>query len=179
MILTDREISIALENRQIIIDPLPDSEAFSSTSVDLCLADRFVTWTTQAGVPIQPGAQGFSYASLGNLQSSTLTESFSLDRHAFVLAWTKELIELPVNARLAARVEGKSFLARLGIGVHITGPTIHSGFKGQIQLEICNLGPRRIILDAGMKICQLIFELTLGTPGKGYQGAFAGQSAGS
>jgi len=37
-------------------------------------------------------------------------------------------------------VEGKSSLARLGIGIHITAPTIHAGFKGPIQLEICNYG---------------------------------------
>jgi dCTP deaminase len=35
---------------------------------------------------------------------------------------------LPHTARLAARVEGKSSLARLGLGVHVTAPTIHAGF---------------------------------------------------
>jgi dCTP deaminase len=30
----------------------------------------------------------------------------------------------------------------------------------------------------GMRICQLIFEQTLGTPEKGYQGQFAGQKSG-
>jgi len=38
-----------------------------------------------------------------------------------------------------------------------------------------NFGPHEIVLDAGMKICQLIFEQTRGTPEKGYQGIFAGQ----
>jgi dCTP deaminase len=43
------------------------------------------------------------------------------------------------------RVEGKSSLARLGIGVHVTAPTIHAGFGykkddddypgGPLQLE--------------------------------------------
>jgi dCTP deaminase len=36
-------------------------------------------------------------------------------------------------------------------------------------LEICNFGPHDVVLDAGMKICQLIIEQTLGTPEKGYQ----------
>jgi hypothetical protein len=35
-----------------------------------------------------------------------------------------------------------------------------------------------IVLDAGMTICQLIFEISLGTPAKGYAGQFSGQSAG-
>jgi dCTP deaminase len=65
----------------------------------------------------------------------------------------------------------------LGLGIHVTAPTIHAGFRGQIQLEMFNAGPQTIILDAGMKICQLIFEQTSGTPEKGYSGVFAGQKA--
>jgi len=37
VILTDREIQIALDKKQITIDPLPALEAYSSTSVDLTL----------------------------------------------------------------------------------------------------------------------------------------------
>ena len=55
---------------------------------------------------------------------------------------------------------------RLGLGIHVTAPTIHAGFgAGQkedlgspIQLEIFNLGPWIIRLDEGMRICQVIFE---------------------
>ena len=68
-------------------------------------------------------------------------------------------------------------MARLGIGIHITAPTIHAGFKGQLQLEIVNHGPADVVLRPGMPICQLIFEQTLGTPEKGYAGIFAGQSS--
>jgi dCTP deaminase len=82
---------------------------------------------------------------------------------------------LPASSRFAARIEGKSGLARLGLVVHLTAPTIHAGFKGQIQLEMVNLGPNEIILDVGMPICQLIFEMTLGTPVAGYAGRYFGQ----
>lgn len=80
-----------------------------------------------------------------------------------------------MNARLAARVEGKSSLARFGLGVHITAPTIHAGFKGRVRLEIFNNNIVPIRLITGMRICQLIFELTLGTPDHGYQGQFLDQ----
>ena len=80
------------------------------------------------------------------------------------------------SPRLAARVEGKSSLGRLGLGVHITAPTIHAGFNGRIRLEIINHGSLPIRLRAGMRICQLIFEQTLGTPEKGYSGRFVGQN---
>lgn len=101
----------------------------------------------------------------------------------YLLGWTIEKVQLPHQARLAARVEGKSSLARLGIGVHVTAPTIHAGFgykKGDdsypgtpLQLEMWNCGPLDIKLVEGMPICQLIFEMVDGTPEKGYDGQFS------
>jgi dCTP deaminase len=40
-----------------------------------------------------------------------------------------------------------------------------------------NHGKVPIRLRVGMRICQLIFEQTLGTPDKGYQGQFANQGS--
>jgi dCTP deaminase len=96
----------------------------------------------------------------------------------FILGWTAETLELPLHSRLAARVEGKSSLARCAIAIHVSAPTIHAGFEGQIQLEICNIGPLHVRLIPGMAVCQLVFEQTLGTPAKGYRGQFSGQEAG-
>jgi dCTP deaminase len=42
---------------------------------------------------------------------------------------------------------------------------------------MCNFGQQDIMLDVDMRICQLIFETTLGTPAKGYAGRFIGQKA--
>jgi dCTP deaminase len=88
-----------------------------------------------------------------------------------------EYVNLPMDSRLAARVEGKSSLARIGVGVHITAPTIHAGFEGQIRLEIMNHGHLPVTIKPGMRICQLIFEQTLGTPERGYKGKFSGQKS--
>ncbi len=62
----------------------------------------------------------------------------------------------------------------MGIAVHVTAPTIHTGFGykkddesfpgSPLQLEIWNVGPLDVKLEAGMPICQLIFELVDGTP---------------
>jgi len=178
MILTDREIEIALERGQISIEPRPSREALSSTSIDLTLANTFAEWLARPGQAIRPGAEGYVYSQVAReLQRRIDVDQYTLPPKAFVLAWTAERISVPVNSRLAARVEGKSSLARLGVGIHITAPTIHSGFEGQIQLEMFNFGPNAIILDAGMRVCQLIFEQTVGTPSKGYQGVFAKQTA--
>jgi len=104
-------------------------------------------------------------------------EGFLLHPGKLTLGWTKEFVDLQTTARLAARIEGKSSLARLGLAVHTTAPTIHAGFRGQIRLEMVNHGPLPIRLRTGMRVCQLIFELTLGTPDLGYKGQFDSQVA--
>ena len=177
MIMTDREILSAINSHQIFIEPPPNVDAYSSTSVDLTLSDKFTTWIASPGVNIRPGKPGHKYSDLARFQNSITDRKYELKTMSFVLAWTAEEVKIPNSSRLAARVEGKSSIARLGISVHITAPTIHSGFEGQIQLEMFNFGPHDIILDAGMRICQLVFEQTLGTPNKGYSGAFLHQSA--
>lgn len=176
MILTDREIGAALKHGYITVTPEPAPDAYSSTSLDLKLGRKFTTWRATPGVPIRPGHPGYSYKSLKHMQETKEDQdSFTLAPQKFVLGWTEEQVAIPMFSRLAARVEGKSAMARLGIGVHVTAPTIHCGFEGPIQLEIFNFGPHDIILDASMSICQLIFEQTLGTPDKGYAGAFQNQ----
>ena len=176
MVLTDREIEQALSQKQIIIDPRPNlAEALSSTSLDLTLSDRFSEWKSMPGTSISPGAEGYDYENTLSLQSHQTSNNFTLKPKSFVLAWTLEEVILPFYSRIAARVEGKSSLARLGVSVHVTAPTIHSGFEGNIQLEMYNFGNLDIILSKGMRACQLIFETTLGTPSKGYSGQFSGQ----
>jgi dCTP deaminase len=112
-------------------------------------------------------------------------DGFVLTPGAFVLGWTEERIGLPHTSRIAARVEGRSSLARLGVGVHVTAPTIHAGFGvtddpnypgTRIRLEVWNCGPLAVCLQKGMKVCQLMLEEVHGTPEKGYQGTFTTQA---
>src|SRR5207253_8656250 len=49
---------------------------------------------------------------------------YELKRERLILGWTRERVELPYHSRIAARIEGKSSLARLGLGVHVTAPII-------------------------------------------------------
>ena len=185
MILTDREIQSAIQCKQIIIEPLPDVTAYSSTSLDLTLSKSLRIWKKEPvkGVEriICPSTEGYKFADFAKEFSDSKelgADGYVITPHEFILGWTAENVELPTSARLAARVEGKSSLARLGIGIHITAPTIHAGFNGAIQLEICNHGLLQVRLVPGMPVCQLIFEQTLGTPDKGYAGQFSGQSGG-
>jgi len=182
VILTDREIKLALLNKLIIIEPAPDDKAFSSTAVDLTLDDNISEFKEDGtgGIEqaIDPSHQYFQPEKTLALISNKITitqEGYLLKPNRLLLAWTREYVNLTSHNRIAARVEGKSSLARLGLGVHVTAPTIHAGFDGHIRLEMVNHGKLPIRLRTGMKICQLIFEQTLGTPDKGYQGQFSGQ----
>ncbi|MGH7101172.1 MAG: dCTP deaminase [Acetobacteraceae bacterium] len=183
MILTDREIKIALERGSLVIDPRPDERAFASTSIDLTLDQTFSVFRqSQAGVDvsIDPALDGFDHDAameqITQRQTIDPIDGYLLPPRKLVLAWSAEYLDLRRDPRLAARVEGKSSLGRLGLGVHVTAPTIHAGFDGRIRLEIINHGLIPVKLRAGMRICQLIFEVTLGTPDKGYRGRFAGQN---
>jgi dCTP deaminase len=181
MILTDREIKSALKKKLIAIDPAPATNAYASTSVDLTLDPLLrIFRNTGAGVIIDPGLPGYQVKQLllGVTDPFTIPASgFDFARGTLILGWTKERVELNLKAKLAARVEGKSSLARLGLGIHITAPTIHAGFVGTIQLEMINHGPNHIKLRPHMPICQLIFEMTKGVPEKAYKGQFSGQKA--
>jgi dCTP deaminase len=185
MVLTDREIEASMSLGQINIVPPPKATAFSSTSLDLTLSKLIRVWKPAPAKGVEqtvcPADDGYKYDEFVK-QFTTLQEipenGFVLSPGVFMLGWTVEDVQIPSHARLAARVEGKSSLARLGIGIHITAPTIHAGFNGNIQLEICNHGPLNVKLKFAMPVCQLIFEQTYGTPAKGYTGQFAGQQAG-
>src|SRR5436190_851914 len=114
MILTDREIQLAMENGQIEITPEPDDEAYSSTSLDFTLSEPGELRNVLPGQPIRPGAAGYNYGQLTARKTRiTSLHNHTIHQTEFILAWTRETIYLPVSSRIAARIEGKSGLARL------------------------------------------------------------------
>ncbi|HEX5728758.1 dCTP deaminase, partial [Microbacterium sp.] len=82
-------------------------------------------------------------------------EPFILHPGEFVLGSTFELITLPDD--IAARLEGKSSLGRLGLLTHSTAGFIDPGFTGHVTLELSNVATLPIKLWPGMKIGQLCF----------------------
>lgn len=90
-----------------------------------------------------------------------------------VLVSTSEWIDVPNN--LCCRVEGKSSLGRIGLLTHITAGFIDSGFKGNITLELFNVGKYPIVLHNGCKIAQLVVEKLDDTVENLYDGNYLGQ----
>ena len=58
---------------------------------------------------------------------------------------------------IAARLEGKSSLGRLGLLTHSTAGFIDPGFSGHVTLELSNMATLPIKLYPGMKVGQLCF----------------------
>lgn len=186
MILSREEIKLALESGAISIDPAPNDDQYSASSVDLHLGEEFSQWDRdkiaevgEAGLSTVVDSSRSSFGALRNqfLSLATLEADGSciINPYNFLLGVTLEEIELPLESGIAARVEGRSSLARIGLAVHLTAPTIHLGWQGRIALEMVNLGPWPIRLrPKETKICQLIFERVGGqvsdTPGSQFQG---------
>lgn len=82
-------------------------------------------------------------------------EGFILHPGEFVLGSTYEQVGLPDD--VAARLEGKSSLGRLGLLTHSTAGFIDPGFEGHVTLELSNMATLPIRLWPGMKIGQLCF----------------------
>ncbi len=82
-------------------------------------------------------------------------ETFVLHPGEFVLGSTYEVVTLPDD--IAARLEGKSSLGRLGLLTHSTAGFIDPGFSGHVTLELANVATLPIKLYPGMKIGQLCF----------------------
>lgn len=99
MILTDREIKLALEKGLIIIDPRPNQLAFSSTAVDLTLDPNITEFKKEvAGIEliIDPGHREFqSESTLAQISDRRVIdpeEGYLLKHGTLVLAWTAEYI---------------------------------------------------------------------------------------
>lgn len=183
MILCDSEILAVLNSGQILIEPRPDDLRIKTSAVDLTLGKEFFEWA----LPSPKGSETiidlgeWDYPETAKTYQKQLATSpdgsIVIRPKELILASTQEYITLPETSRLAARVEGRSSLARIGLAVHLTAPTIHCGFKGTITLEITNHGTVGLRLRPEMAICQLVLEMVFGTPAKLMQGMFQNQES--
>lgn len=155
---------------------------FDTTTLNLHLANEFISWKefkSGAKISVDPGRDGFRFQDYAHdFTTSAIKDRdgfYEIRTHEFLLCKTAEYVRLPKT--IAARVEGRSSLGRLGVAVHITAPTIHAAFEGTVTLEVYNHSPIPVILRPGMKIGQLIFEEVSGVPSIPGQRTFAGQTS--
>lgn len=176
MILSDRDIKRLIKAGRIKIAPLPDmSTALGAASLDLRLSSKFRVYKSTATPFIDPQdrktfeqlTDPTDVAKPDDHPAQALLphtpkgpRAFVLHPGEFVLGLTEERIELPDD--VAARIEGKSSLGRLGIVIHSTAGHIDPGYTGGVTLEITNIGVIPVLLHPGMRFCQLVFETMSG-----------------
>ena len=151
MLLSDRDIAQQIQERRIGIHPYQPAN-LQPASVDLTLDCRFVQFRNSGLVcidPLSPDPDLYGHTDVG------AHGAFILQPGEFALASTAEHIRLPTD--IAARLEGKSSLGRIGLMVHSTAGFIDPGWEGQLTLELSNLARLPIRLTPNMKIGQLSF----------------------
>lgn len=180
MVLSDIEIKAEIDAERLVFDPpIPrDSDRIDSSAVDLLLHPDLILLPSQRvpGITIVPSDDDVQVMDLLSTQGehrSLASASYRLEPYRLIIGKTLERITLPNH--LAARIEGKSSLARFGLSVHVTAPTVIAGFSGNLFLEMRNVGPFAIELSQGMKIAQLVLEHVGLPPSRGYRGQFQRQ----
>jgi len=188
MILSDAGIRRAVAEGDIAIDPAPESAQLQTSAVDMFLGHAFRVWdlprlATPGLSPVLDLAEQRFVATANSFSIQAELErdgSYILKPYHEVpqvlLCQTRERLHLKLHSRLAARVEGRSSLARLGLMVHLTAPTIHAGFNGNITLEVINHGPFHLkLVPNRTRICQFIFERLESAPEQEATTQFQGQ----
>lgn len=150
-VLSDGTILDLVERGRVRIEPW-DPDLVQPASVDVRLGNSFRVFHNHraTAIDLRDPPQ--------NLTEEVVVEDgerFVIHPGEFCLGRTVEWVELPDN--IAARVEGKSSLGRLGLIVHATAGFCDPGWKGTLTLELNNLTRVPIKLYPGLPIAQLSF----------------------
>ncbi len=151
MLLSDGDIVAEIDARRILLEPY-DAEMVQPSSVDVRLDRFFRVFENHRYPHIDPAEE---QPDLTRQVEPDADEPFILHPGEFVLGSSLEVITLPDD--VAARLEGKSSLGRLGLLTHSTAGFIDPGFSGHVTLELSNVATLPIKLWPGMKIGQLCF----------------------
>jgi dCTP deaminase len=151
VLLSDRDIRAEIDNRRVRLEPY-DEAMVQPSSIDVRLDKYFRLFDNHKYPYIDPAQD---QPELTHLIEVERGEPLILHPGEFVLGSSFEVVTLPDD--LAARLEGKSSLGRLGLLTHSTAGFVDPGFSGHVTLELSNVATLPIKLWPGMKIGQLCF----------------------
>jgi dCTP deaminase len=157
VLLSDRDIKAEIDGGRVHLEPY-DEVMVQPSSIDVRLDKYFRLFDNHKYPFIDPAEDQPELTRLIEVERG---EPFILHPGEFVLGSTLEVISLGND--LAARLEGKSSLGRLGLLTHSTAGFIDPGFSGHVTLELSNVANLPIKLYPGMKIGQ-ICVLQLSSP---------------
>ncbi len=151
MTFSDVDIREYLKKGAIRIEPLDEAQ-IGPASVDLTLSDEWYFFKAKyKGKRV-------------DLSKTPFTEAYSMRKAASIelkpgemcLGKTVEKVTLAPN--IIGKLEGRSRYARMGLIIHITAAVVQPGSDNHQVLEIVNLAPFPVVLRAGMRISQILFE---------------------
>lgn len=148
---------------ELVVTPI-DEKSIQPASIDCRLGDHFLI-VEQNQMDIITLDAEIKYREI-------TSDSITIPPHSFLLATTQEYVEVPNN--LTAFVEGRSSIGRIGLFIQNAG-WVDPGFKGRITLELYNAGSLPIKLQAGKRICQLVFCSMDQSAENPYTGKYQGQ----
>jgi dCTP deaminase len=149
MILSDKHILERIKKGEIVIEPF-DKSCVQPSTVDLHLDPKMRVFDNWKITVVDPRIKVDV-----SRKVEIPKEGFIIHPGEFLLGSTAEKITLPDD--IAAKLEGKSSLGRLGLVIHATAGYIDPGFSGWITFEFSNLSRTPIRVYAGMKVAQICF----------------------
>ncbi len=155
MLLSDNEILSLVKAKKLGISPF-NRRFLGPASYDLAVSDEW--WVLKSSVKsIELSSTKLSKRPWQSYYIKKKSKRLVLEPNAFILGVTKERIKLP--SYLAARVEGRSGYARLGLSTHPGVTLVQPGTDGRVLLEIKNVHNVPLTLKAGERIAQISFIL--------------------
>jgi dCTP deaminase len=164
VILSDGGLKKLIASGELVIEPLTE-ESIQPASVDCRLGDHFLVVEKQ-DTPLITMSSEIKYREV-------IADRITIAPHSFLLATTMEYIKLPNN--MVSFVEGRSSIGRMGLFIQNAG-WVDPGFEGKITLELYNANSLPIELEAGRRICQLVFGLMDADALAPYRGKYQGQT---
>jgi len=151
VLLSDRDLKAEIARGRVLLEPY-DEAMVQPSSIDVRLDKYFRLFDNHKYPFIDPAEDQPDLTRLIEIERD---EPFILHPGEFVLGSTFEVVTMPDD--LAARLEGKSSLGRLGLLTHSTAGFIDPGFSGHVTLELSNVATLPIKLWPGMRVGQLCF----------------------
>lgn len=139
-------------------------DQIQSASVDVTLGDTFKVPLCSKAI-VRLGVDKIDY--------ETKFDDVIIKPHSFILATTKEIINVPDD--MGAWIEGKSSIGRSGLFIQNAG-WIAPGFNGEITLELYNANDYCLKIEKGISIGQVLFANLDQTTSKPYKGRYLNQT---
>lgn len=165
-ILTHDEIKKEIASGTLQFSPPVSDDQISVASVDLHLAPEFRVFETRSGTLDLMESTDYM-----DCTKEVVADSLLVKPGETVLGITTEKITIPTT--MCGWLEGRSRFARLGLLIHISAGFIQPGVSNRQVLEITNLSPNALVLHAGQRLCQIIFQRCEGAAK--YSGKFVSQ----